>query len=110
MNVDIHFLIWLLLLCIATEATVEVSLKGKIFEGIRERVYSVIRQGSFLGELIRCPYCLSFWVAGLIVAAYSFSPKFAFWYCTWLTVCRASNILNDIRDKIFYGQYGNLKS
>ena len=53
----VKFLIAILL----TEAVSELAVKGKIFEFVR-RFLTRINPG-FLGQLVDCGYCVSFWVA-----------------------------------------------
>jgi hypothetical protein len=96
----------LLLTAIATEATVEVFLKGKIFDTPRIIVYKFFKEESFFGKLIRCPYCLSFWISAILLVLWLLFHKVWLVYCCWMAVQRISNVLNDIFDKIYYGQYG----
>lgn len=96
----------LILSTIATAATIKVLLSGKIFETPRNYIFSRVSETSFLGKLLRCPYCLSFWFSALILLAYIFIYKAWLAYCLWLTVQRMSNVFDDWTDRIYYGQYG----
>jgi hypothetical protein len=100
--------IWLFMSILAVEGTVEVLMKGKIFDCPRTLLYKHIAETNFIGKLIRCPYCTSFWIAAVIAALYFLVPKVWMGYVVWLSFTRGSNILNDISDKIFYSQYGSL--
>ncbi len=96
----------ILLGAIATEATVKVLLRGSIFESPRNWIYSKISDQKFIGKLIRCPYCLSFWVSMLILISALHLPSWFLVYVSWMSICRLSNIIHDISDKIYYTQYG----
>jgi len=96
----------LIITAIATAATVKVVLSGKVFNRPRAYVYSKIAPESFVGELIRCPYCLSFWFSLFLLGLLVLSPKVWLIYCSWLTVQRLSNVFDDVADRIYYGQYG----
>lgn len=49
-------------------ATLSTTLgKSKLFAPLRERVYYV----TFLGPLVRCPYCLGHWFSAILMCAYA---------------------------------------
>jgi len=96
----------LILTAVATEATIKVLLSSKVFETPREFIFSKISEASLVGKLIRCPYCLSFWFSGILLLLMWLFPTVWLVYCCWLTVQRGSNVVDDITDKIYYGQYG----
>jgi hypothetical protein len=97
----------LILSTIATAATIKVLLSGKVFETPRNYIFSRVSETSFLGKLIRCPYCLSFWFSAFILLGMFLFPKTWLAYCLWLTVQRMSNVFDDWTDRIYYGQYGS---
>ena len=104
---DLILILKILVSALATEATVKVLLSGKIFDRPRGFLYSKIPEESFLGGLIRCPYCLSFWFSAIILVGMVFFPKTWLVYSVWICVQRLSNVIDDIIDKIYYGQYGS---
>ena len=108
--VRVETLNWLFLFMsvVAVEGTVEVLLKGKIFDKPRAWWYGKFSEESFIGKLSRCPYCTSFWIAAFILMLYFVSPVVWFVYVFWLCLTRLSNLLNDLGDKIFYSQYSGL--
>lgn len=94
------------LTAVATEATIKVLLSGRIFDKPREIIYSKISEGHLIGDFIRCPYCLSFWIAVSLILLCMLAPRVWFIYTLILCVQRLSNFVDDIMDKIYYGQYG----
>jgi len=96
----------ILLGALATEATVKVLLRGSVFESPRNWIYSKISEQRFFGKLIRCPYCLSFWVSLFLLLLALTLPSCFLVYTAWMSICRLSNIIHDISDKIYYTQYG----
>ena len=63
-----HPLVELLLASLAVAVASMTLSKGAIFRSLRERLKdSKWRIGLFLGRLLACPFCTSFWVAAPIV-------------------------------------------
>ena len=101
------FVMCILLTALATEATIKVLLSGKVFDSPRGYVFSKVKEEFFFGKLIRCPYCLSFWFSFFLLSVLFLFPKVWLIYCSWLAVQRISNVIDDVIDRIYYGQYGS---
>ena len=56
-----------LVLSLVASTTSVTLAKARVFRGLREVVG---RCGGWLGDLVRCPYCMSHWIALLLVAVY----------------------------------------
>ena len=100
------YVMCILLTALATEATIKVLLSGKVFETPRTYIFSKVKEEAFFGKLIRCPYCLSFWVSLCLLSVLCLFPKVWLVYCSWLAVQRIANVMDDVIDRIYYGQYG----
>lgn len=68
----------LLLLALATSAISITIARGGIFQWLRDWIHD---HNLWLGKLVACPYCLSHWVAGVLVGIYY--PLFDY---TWVVV------------------------
>lgn len=69
-----------ILLGLAVAAVATTIARGKIFSGLREWVWG---RWEWAGELLRCPYCLSHWLAAGAAAYYQ--PDYGgHWLADWL--------------------------
>ena len=83
-----------------TEAITELVIKSELFRPLRELFKGVW----FLGKLLRCGYCFSFWVAFMLVClgVLPFTlahPKVLNLVISVLLVQRGSNIIHNCIDK-----------
>ena len=102
----LYLLFVLTISSVATAALIKVLLSGKVFDVPRTWLFEKLQETSFLGKLIRCPYCLSFWFSAAFLALFVVTPKVWLVVSLWLTVQRLSNVFDDVTDRIYYSQYG----
>lgn len=87
-------LVDLLLLTLAVAHAVEVWRHGKIFHGWRAWL-EIEPLGNFVTSLMLCMFCLSLWVAAMLILFYAvpYVGPFVVWS---LAVTRLANLLNDL--------------
>jgi hypothetical protein len=87
----------LIVAALATWHIVEVWHHGSIFASWRARVD--LWEG-FFGELLRCPFCLSVWVAGLSTGWFFLTSAVGYDVLAWplylFAVARLANLGNDV--------------
>lgn len=103
----------ILIMIILNEALVELISKSFLFEGLRLNLlnhkYSILM---FIGTIISCPYCCSFWTAFSLNIIFNFSFNFELLTNSYLNntinyliICilvqRVSNYLHGISDRHF---------
>jgi len=78
-----------ILAIIATEAIVEILVESELFDGVRVWIGQRHR---LLDGLVSCPWCISVWVAGIVIALLYFGlwPILAFF-----AVHRLANFVHD---------------
>lgn len=72
---------------------------GSIFAPWREKATDwSSKRGvrKFVGDLLRCPFCLAHWTCGLAIAGLWFLPPAATWPIYALAATRLAQILNDV--------------
>jgi hypothetical protein len=95
------YVLLILALAFATEATVELLVKSEFFKHPRQ----VLSRWSWFKALINCGYCTSVWVAmGFIAATPASVLRLSDWafvnvLITLLLVQRLSNIMHNVIDK-----------
>ncbi len=101
------FIMKILFLVIIIEAMTNVLVKGDIFTNFRSKIYNY---SEFLGKLVLCGYCFSFWVSFIIcflcfslhVQLISiFNIPFLDFIANVFILQRMSNYLHGISDRFF---------
>jgi hypothetical protein len=67
MQAMLHEFALVFVLSLVASTTSVTLTKARVFRGLRD---VVARCGGWLGDLARCPYCMSHWIAMLLVAVY----------------------------------------
>lgn len=95
----------LIILCVSH--ILEVWRHGEITEELRARIEASPYAGTFFGRLVRCCFCLSVWLTGMVVLLLAirpfFPPTIRVYYVPIISfliltgaLTRAANILHDL--------------
>jgi hypothetical protein len=101
----IHEIIQWVVVIIVTEALVEIVVDSKIMMPLRNWI--VKKEPDFFGELIKCGYCFSVWMAipgAFILPGDIFGNWYFDLFIKWILLHRTSNIFHGIISKIFNRQ------
>lgn len=83
---------------LATYRVTRLIVEDKITEDLRDLVWKRFPPDSTkVGYLLTCPHCTSMWVAALIAAARTVSPKTSQPLLRGMAIAAAVSLLNDAR-------------